>query len=363
MANASERSIKMIDKYRLDSHKFHYHADAIYDFLQGNEARPIYVEISPTGFCNHHCVFCHYNYLGHKGLFPDGRMLSLLDELKSLKVKSVVFAGIGEPTLHKETVPAILKAKNLGLDVAMSTNGALLKDKDFDILANTLTWIRFSFNASSAKDYGIIHKTKESDFDLVLSNISKLVEAKKKNNTKITIGMQYILMPQNVDGIENLAKIAKDIGVDYLVIKHFYPNENNDFKTQPEFPHHTLMKELYDLSITLSDENFSFIVRSPDVLIEDRVYDKCYGLPYVLYVREDGDVYSCFAYQDNKNMVLGNVFKDSMVDIWSSEQKKNGIDYINNCVDKKKCQPSCRHHQINNYLWSLKYPPEHINFI
>jgi radical SAM protein with 4Fe4S-binding SPASM domain len=353
----------MLDKYRLDSHKFHYHADAISDFLNGKEAKPIYVEISPTGFCNHHCVFCHYNYLGHKGLFPDGRMLSLVDELKSLSVKSIVFAGIGEPTLHKETIPAILKAKSLGFDVAMSTNGALLKDGDFDDLARSLTWIRFSFNASSEKDYGVIHKTKEGDFELVLSNIAKLVEAKKRNNSKITIGMQYILMPQNVEGIEELAKKAKSIGVDYLVIKHFYPHTNNSFKTQPEFPPHELMKELYDMSMTISDDNFSFIVRSPDVLIEERVYDKCFGLPYVVYIREDGDVYSCFAYQDDKRMVLGNILKESMVDIWNSAQKRDAIGYINNCIDKKDCQPSCRHHQINNYLWSLKNPPEHVNFI
>ena len=353
----------MIDKYRLDSHKFHYHADAISDFLRDKEARPIYVEISPTGFCNHHCVFCHYNYLGHKGLFPDGRMSSLLDELKTLNIKSVVFAGIGEPTLHKETVPAIIKAKSLGFDVAMSTNGALLKDQDFDDLANTLTWIRFSFNAPNAKDYGVMHKTKESDFDLVLSNISKLVEAKRRSNSSITLGMQYILMPQNVDGIGEFARKVKEIGVDYLVIKHFYPHSSNDFKTQPEFPPHTLMKELFDISMTISDDNFSFIVRSPDVLIEERAYDKCYCLPYVLYIREDGDVYSCFAYQDDKKMVLGNIFQDSMVGIWGSNQKASAIGYINNCIDKKTCQPSCRHHQINNYLWSLKHPPEHVNFI
>lgn len=351
------------DKYNLDSHKFHYHAGAIYDFLQGKEAKPIYVEISPTGLCNHRCVFCHYNHLGHKGVFPEGRMASLLDELKALHVKSIVFAGIGEPTLHKETMHALLKAKAMGFDVAMSTNGALLKEDDFEHLAKTLTWIRFSFNASNADAYATIHQTKSTDFELVLSNISKLVEEKRRCGSHITIGMQYILMPHNIDGIEALAQRVKSLGVDYLVIKHFYPHKDNAFKTHSDFPPTSLMKELFDMSCLLSDDSFSFIVRSPDVLIETREYNQCYGLPYVIYIREDGNVYSCFAYQDDKKMVLGNIFQHSMVEIWNGQPKKNAIDYINNCIDKKICQPNCRHHQINTYLWALKNPNPHINFI
>lgn len=352
-----------VDKYNLDSHKFHYHADAVYDFLQDKEATPIYVEISPTGFCNHRCVFCHYNHLGHKGTFPEGRMMSLLDELKVLHVKSIVFAGIGEPTLHSETILTLLKAKAMGFDVAMSTNGALLKESDFKDLAKTLTWIRFSFNASNADNYAAIHKTKSTDFERVLSNIAKLVGEKRKHNSKITIGMQYILMPHNIDGIHELAKRVKSLGVDYLVIKHFYPHKDNAFKTDIAFPSTHLMKELFDMSCMLSDDSFSFIVRSPDVLVEERGYTQCHGLPYVIYIREDGDVYSCFAYQDDKKMVLGNIFEHSMVKIWNSQQKKSAIDYINRCIDKKICQPNCRHHQINTYLWGLKHPPEHINFI
>ena len=53
----------------LDSHKINYHPREITNFLDGNLKAPIYVEISPTGVCNHKCLFCHYNYLGHEGRF------------------------------------------------------------------------------------------------------------------------------------------------------------------------------------------------------------------------------------------------------------------------------------------------------
>ena len=60
---------------------------------------------------------------------------------------------------------------------------------------------------------------------------------------------------------------------------------------------------------------------------------------------------------------MGNIFENSLKEIWSSKQKRDAIEYINNQIDKKQCQPSCRHHHINNYLWELKHPNEHINFI
>ena len=101
----------------LDGHKLTYHPDRVADFAAGAEVAPIYVEISPVANCNHRCLFCHYNYLGHKGKFPKNRMLTLVDELAKAGTRSLVFAGIGEPTLNSETVTAIERAKALGVDV------------------------------------------------------------------------------------------------------------------------------------------------------------------------------------------------------------------------------------------------------
>lgn len=354
----------MKDKYNLDSHKFHYHTEAINDFVNKKPAKPIYVEISPTAFCNHKCVFCHYNYLGHKGKFEDNnRLVSLVDEVKTIGVKSVVFAGIGEPLLNKETIPTIKHAKSIGLDIGMSTNGVLLKKFDFEVLAESLTWIRFSLNATDKEKYAQVHQTKQDDFDLVLENISKLVEMKKKLNSKITIGVQFILMPDNYQNLEKLVHKVKNIGVDYFVIKHFYKHEKNEFSIDESFPNEEVMNSLVELSIKYNDKKFNLIVRSPQVLEEDRNYDVCYGLPYILYIREDGNLFTCFSYQHNEKTILGNIFDSSLQEIWKSKEKEEAIEYINNCIDKNNCQPSCRHHHINNYLWDLKNPSEHINFI
>ena len=42
---------------------------------------------------------------------------------------------------------------------------------------------------------------KENYFERVCQNIKDMVEIKKKNNLKVTIGMQMVLMPQDADQI------------------------------------------------------------------------------------------------------------------------------------------------------------------
>jgi hypothetical protein len=68
--------------------------------------------------------------------------------------------------------------------------------------------------------------------------------------------------------------------------------------------------------------------------------------------------------QEDKNTSIGNILNKTFEEVWLSLQKKKAIKYINNIIDKTKCQQNCRHHQINNYLWDLKHSEiRHLNFI
>ena len=347
----------------LDSHKINYHPKEIADMFAGKLEAPIYVEISPTGICNHKCLFCHYNYLGHEGKFQKGKIPELIREFAQMGVKSLVFAGNGEPTLHTDTIESIKLAKQLGLDVALSTNGALLKEEHFEILASNLTWIRFSFNAGSSENYAYVHQTKSDDFDKVIENIKKLKATKDRLKSNITIGTQFVLIPENKDFALNHGKMLKSLGVDYFSVKHFYNHSHNDFEVKEQIEDN-FIKELSLEADKLCDDNFKFLVRSTANLSSQRDYNKCYGLEFIVFIDENGDVFSCFSHQYDKKTIMGNIFENSFKDIWNSQQKKDSIEYINNCIEKNNCQPNCRHHQINNYLWHIKNPSiEHINFI
>ena len=120
----------MIDKNRIDSHKLALHPSRVSKWLNADDKwdsikdiYPIYVEIAPIGACNHRCTFCSVDYLGYETVSQDKNLLLLrLKEMSDKGVKSIMFAGEGEPSLWKPLPEVMEKANQFGLDMAMTTN-------------------------------------------------------------------------------------------------------------------------------------------------------------------------------------------------------------------------------------------------
>ena len=51
---------------------------------------------------------------------------------------------------------------------------------------------------------------KENHFERVCQNIEDMMIIKKRDNLKVTIGMQMVLMPEDEDQIIPLAKLGKN---------------------------------------------------------------------------------------------------------------------------------------------------------
>ena len=118
-----------MDKLGIDSHKLFYHVSRLNDWLNGRLVYPIYMEISPTGACNHRCIYCALDYMKYQKRSLDANVLKeKLAELGNLGLKSVMYAGEGEPLMHEDIADIINHTKKSGIDVAITTNGVLLKE-------------------------------------------------------------------------------------------------------------------------------------------------------------------------------------------------------------------------------------------
>ena len=112
-----------VDKFKLDSHKLIYHPKRVADWLSNKPIYPIYVEVGPSGLCNCRCIFCSVDYIGYQNRFLETGMLKeRLTEMARLGVKSIMFAGEGEPFIHKDMAEIVVHTKKAGLDVAITTN-------------------------------------------------------------------------------------------------------------------------------------------------------------------------------------------------------------------------------------------------
>jgi radical SAM protein with 4Fe4S-binding SPASM domain len=241
----------------------------------------------------------------------------------------------------------------------------LLKPELAAVILPHMEWIKVSINAGTREGYAKVHRTKPEDFDTVISNLSHAVELKKSKGYSCALGMQMVLIPENGDEAEDLAKAARDCGVDYLVIKPYsqHPlSRSHEFESVAYAPYVEAAQEL----VKLSDSRFKVIFRANAMRKWDegaRSYERCYALPFWTYIDSRGDVWGCSCYLGEQSFLYGNIYKSTFKEIWEGAVRTRSVHTVENELDTTNCRVNCRMDEINRYLWELKHPPAHVNFI
>lgn len=355
-----------MDKYKIDSHKLNYHPNRTGAWLEGRNIYPIYMEISPIGACNHRCLFCGTDFMGYQNRKLEMPMLKKrIPELGQLGLKSIMYAGEGEPLLHKDFPEIVELTVNSGIDTAITTNGVLLKEEKAREVVKYCKWIKVSINAGTAETYSKIHRTEPEDFDTVIENMAYAAKLKKKYGYGCTLGMQIILLPENRDEIEELAKTSKAIGMDYLVVKPYSQHTQSETQIYKDIKYKEDLVLVKDLE-KYNTNDFSVIFRLDTMKKWDessRSYNCCLALPFWSYIDAGGNVWGCSMYLEDERFYYGNVNENTFQEIWEGEKRRKSQEFIENSFDVSVCRINCRMDEINRYLWELKHPSDHVNFI
>lgn len=363
-----------MDNYSIDSHKLILHPVRVAKWFEAENnwekqksIYPIYVEVSPYGGCNHRCTFCGLDYMGYEKKALDYEVLkNTLTNMAKNGVKSVMFAGEGEPLLFKNLDTIVEHCSKVGIDTSLTTNFVPLNKKNIQRCIENCSWIKVSLNAGTAETYAQIHRTNEKDFEKVMKNLKYAIDYREANKLKCTIGAQMLLLPENKDEAKILAQKCKDIGIDYLVIKPYSQHLHSE-TTKYENIDYSKMIHIQDELEKISDENFNVVFRINTIkkhIEKNQPYSKCYSTPFFWgYISSDGDVFGCSAHLSDERFSYGNIYKNSFEKIWESQKRKESLLFVQNELDIKDCRLNCRMDEVNRYLWRLKNPNEHDNFI
>lgn len=358
----------MTDKYRIDETKLQYHPykvlqtlDAQNNWMIAQSTYPIYVEVSPHSACNHACSFCAMDYMQkEKNKLDINAYMNAIKEMGRCGVKSVMFAGEGEPLLHKDISQMVKVTKDSGIDVAFTTNGVPMTQKFIQESLDKISWIKVSFNAGTPQTYAKVHKTNEKDFYTVFSNIRYALAYRSAEGLDCSIGMQMVLLPENENEIEDFVLLAKSLECDYAVIK---PYSQHKYSITHEYENVKYQQhlELEEKLKKYNTDNFQVVFRA-NAIQEKEPYNKCMSVPNLwAYISSNGDISACSAYLGQDKFTLGNINTQTFTEIWHGEKRKK---LFEEGIDIYGCRDNCRMDACNRYLLAIENQSvKHINFI
>lgn len=355
-----------MSQLKLEGHKLHYHPVRVGEFASKSDCFPIYAEISPVGRCNHRCVFCAYDHIG----YPDRqleteRAKTLLKEMADAGLKSILFAGEGEPLLHKDIAELVAHAKKCGLDVGMFTNGSLLNRDLAESLLPNLTFLRFSFNGGTAEKYAEIHKVKPEIFDRVLTNMKTCADIKKSGGLSCDLGVQFVCLPENKDTALSACEAVKECGVDYFSVKPFvHQSDMQGYKQDSGFNKDDIADIFAKVEALGSDEFYSIARKDAFFHVPERHYSHCFGTSFITVIDSGGNVCACLPYMHMEEFQFGNIYESTFEQIWLGERRAKILKHLQCTLDTASCPLMCRPDKINDYLNDILRPDvKHINFI
>lgn len=362
----------------LDGHKLNWHRDRVEAWLAGERIAPITIDCALTRRCSYKCIYCYGQLQANdEKKMTKEVIFRFLDDAAEIGVKAISFVSDGESTCSPHLYDAILRGKSNGLDMALGTNGFLLKDERLEEMLPALTYLRFNISAAEPKRYEKIMGCKEECFYKIINTIKKAVKIKNEKKLSVTLGLQMVLLPSFADQIIPLVQLGKELGVNYTVIKHC--SDDEDGKLGVDYSKYFDLVELLKQAESMSTDDYLVKAKWSKILSGGkRDYLQCYGPPFIMQFSGSGLVAPCGMLFNSKykKYHIGNICEKSFKEIWKSDRYWEVINLL--ASDKfnaqNMCGSLCLQHKVNEFLWKLKKQepqllseskeiPEHVNFI
>ena len=363
----------------LDGTKIAWHQDRIQAWQRGERIAPITIDMALTRACNYACHYC-YAMLQENDRQVINRevIFNFLDDCAEIGVKGISFVSDGESTISPVFIDATRHGHELGMSMAVGTNGFVLNKRKLEEVLPHLTYIRINISAGERARYAEIMGVKEAWFDRVVQNIRDMVEVKKRLELSVTIGLQMVLMPQYEDQIMPLALLGKELRPDYLVIKHCSDNEDGDLGVN--YGGYSRLYDTLRAAEALSDEEYKVQVKWSKIEAEGkRTYQRCYGAPFMIQISGSGLIAPCgmLFNERYKKFHIGNICEERFGDMWRSDRYWEVMNYIAgpDFNAQRMCGSLCLQHKVNEVLDSYmkdqlqlpnldgRKPPIHLDFV
>lgn len=263
---------------------------------------PFVLFIDPASVCNLGCKFCPCGN-SHKDLWSDNKKTNIMsyelfrkivDDAKSFngRIKTLRLYKEGEPLMNPRLPDMISYAKKNDISdtVDFTTNGVLLKpDLSLALIDAGLDRINISVEALTENDYYEMTGVRVN-VDEYINNIRYFYEHKKQCHVFIKILDNSLNGKSEQDFYDMFGDYCDEIAVEHIT--HCWPEFELD--SPDTYGTNIYGEELTSLNV-------------------------CPHIFYTVCINSNGSVSLCFVDWNHK-LILGDVNKESIVDIWNGDK-------------------------------------------
>src|SRR4249919_538408 len=291
---------------------------------------PVSISFEPTTSCNLRCPECPSGlreFTRPTGMLKKDFFTETIDAIHQ-ELLYLIFYFQGEPYLNPDFLEMVKYAHDKGIYTATSTNAHYLTDeKARQTIESGLDRLIISIDGTTQdvyKQYRI-----GGNLEKVLQGARNIVKWKKELKSKTPfVFFQFLVVKPNEHQIEDIKKLAKEIGVDQV---RFKTAQVYDYETDPNNLIPTIDK--YSRYKKNADGTYS---------AKNKLSNHCWKMQHANVITWDGLVVPCCFDKDATHQ-LGNLKQQSFKEIWHndnykqfrSELKKSrkNIDICANCSE------------------------------
>ena len=255
---------------------------------------PSIIELQTMSFCNANCIVCPYRSMNIKPIrMSNEQLLNVLTEIKNHKneVERVIPYLNNEPSFDNRLLDILRYIKSLGIETELSTNMSNFKVDDLKTIVDEklIDDFRISFFGDTKELYERLMPGLDYE-----ENAAKVKALLEYNKDQIPIELIVILLPE-LDAVSIIEGLEETFNY-----KKIHPFGFLDRCGKVEIAKN---KKINDDAL--------YKVKGCAL---NRPYERC-------CIYADGNVVLCS--QDwGKEVIIGNVFENSIEEIWNSERAK-----------------------------------------
>jgi radical SAM protein with 4Fe4S-binding SPASM domain len=263
----------------------------------------------------------------------------IADQLPELE--QVFLHGIGEPLLNQELFAIIGHLKSRDAYVLFNSNGILLNDQGRQGLIQAgLDELRISLDAASAQGY---QKIRNSDrFDQIVDNLKSFISLQTQQRVSHPkLSLWFLGTRDNIAELPDFVKLAAEIGIEEVYLQrlvYFQDNKGyglakNSMTLQDSADESSAwIEQSQDEAAKLGVQFNASGLSRPAASLQGQIaaelpWTNCYRPSTLMYITANGNVLPCcispFSTADYASIILGNIFEDSLTEIWSGSRYRN----------------------------------------